>query len=35
MKKFDDFISKLHTIKNEALVEEIVRMLPEFKRLSK
>ena len=34
MKKFDDFISKLNTIKNEALVEEIIKMLPEYKRLS-
>ena len=34
IKKFDDFISKLKTLKNEALVEEIIKMLPEYKRLS-
>ena len=34
MKKFEDFISKLNTIKNEDLVEEIIKMLPEYKRLS-
>ena len=34
MKKFDDFISKLNIIKNKALVEEIIKMLPEYKRLS-
>ena len=34
MKKFDNFISKLNTIKKKALVEEIVKILPEYKRLS-
>ncbi len=34
MKKFEEFISKLNTIKNETLVEEIIKILPEYKRLS-
>ena len=34
MKKFDDFLSKLNTINNKAVVEEIIKMLPEYKRLS-
>ena len=34
MKKFDEFISKLNTIKNETLVKEIIKILPEYKRLS-
>mgnify|MGYP001363296534 CR=1 FL=1 len=34
MKKFDDFITKLNTIKKKTLVEEIIKMLPEYKRLS-
>ena len=34
MQKFEDFIKKASTDKNEALVEEIVKILPEYKRLS-
>ena len=34
MKKFDDFISKLNTLNKKVLVEEIIKMLPEYKRLS-
>ena len=34
MKKFEDFISKLNTSKHEDLVEEIIKILPEYKRLS-
>ena len=34
MQKFKDFIKKASTNKNEALVEEIIKILPEYKRLS-
>jgi O-antigen biosynthesis protein WbqV len=34
MQKFEDFIKKASTNKNEALVEEIIKILPEYKRLS-
>ena len=34
MKKFEDFISKLNTTKNEDLVEEIIKILPEYKRFN-
>jgi O-antigen biosynthesis protein WbqV len=34
MQKFQDFIKKASNNKNEALVEEIIKILPEYKRLS-
>ncbi len=34
MYKFKDFISKASTIKNEDIVEDIVKILPEYKRLT-
>ena len=34
MKKFEDFISNLNTNNNQDLVKEIMKILPEYKRLS-
>ena len=34
MKKFEDFILKLDSIKNKSLVEEMYKILPEYKRLN-
>ncbi len=33
MQKFEDFIKKASTNKNEALIEDIIKILPEYKRL--
>ena len=33
MQKFEDFIKKASTNKNEALIEDIIKSLPEYKRL--